>query len=127
MYQENKELWILSENATVERSVVLVIATTYHFLRSIISMAEDVKNGEKIVKGYMTAYLMVREKFQTLKCCVEYVMQKITSFVKTILMETGSLLFGSNTDVIVQRYVDYTGNENIIKNGEPIIWKKIQK
>ena len=30
-------------------------------------------------------------------------------------------------DVIVQRYVDYTGNENIIKNGEPIIWKKIQK
>lgn len=26
-------------------------------------------------------------------------------------------------DVIVQRYVDYTGNENIIKNGENIIWK----
>lgn len=30
-------------------------------------------------------------------------------------------------DVIVQRYVDYTSNENIIKNGEPIIWKKTQK
>lgn len=30
-------------------------------------------------------------------------------------------------DVIVQRYVDYTGNENIIKNGEPIIWNKTQK
>ena len=29
-------------------------------------------------------------------------------------------------DVIVQRYVDYTGNENIIKNGEPIIWKKTE-
>jgi DNA modification methylase len=27
-------------------------------------------------------------------------------------------------DVIVQRYVDYTGNENIIKNGKPIIWNK---
>ena len=30
-------------------------------------------------------------------------------------------------DVIVQRYVDYTGNENIIKNGENIIWKKTEK
>lgn len=30
-------------------------------------------------------------------------------------------------DVIVQRYVDYTGNENIIKNGQPIIWKKSEK
>lgn len=27
-------------------------------------------------------------------------------------------------DVIVQRYVDYTGNEKIIKNGEEIIWEK---
>lgn len=27
-------------------------------------------------------------------------------------------------DVIVQRYVDFTGNENIIKNGEPLLWKK---
>ena len=27
------------------------------------------------------------------------------------------------TDVIVQRYVDFTGNENIIKNGEKIVWK----
>ncbi len=27
-------------------------------------------------------------------------------------------------DVIVQRYVDYTGNEEIIKNGKKIIWKK---
>lgn len=30
-------------------------------------------------------------------------------------------------DVIVQRYVDYTGNENIIKNGEPIIWTKTEQ
>ena len=28
------------------------------------------------------------------------------------------------TDVIVQRYVDFTGNENIIKNGEKIVWKR---
>jgi len=31
------------------------------------------------------------------------------------------------TDVIIQRYIDYTGNENIIKNGKPIIWKKSEK
>lgn len=30
-------------------------------------------------------------------------------------------------DVIVQRYVDYTGNENIKLNGEDIIWKKTDK
>lgn len=30
-------------------------------------------------------------------------------------------------DVIVQRYVDYTGNENIKLNGEDIIWKKTTK
>ena len=29
-------------------------------------------------------------------------------------------------DVIVQRYVDFTGNENIKLNGEEIIWKKSQ-
>jgi len=29
-------------------------------------------------------------------------------------------------DVIVQRYVDYTGNEEIIKNGKTITWKKSQ-
>lgn len=33
----------------------------------------------------------------------------------------------NNIDVIVQRYVDYTGNENIIKNGEKIVWKKSEK
>lgn len=27
-------------------------------------------------------------------------------------------------DIIVQRYVDYTGNENIIKNGKQITWQK---
>ena len=30
-------------------------------------------------------------------------------------------------DVIVQRYVDYTDNENIKKNGKEIIWKKSEK
>ena len=30
-------------------------------------------------------------------------------------------------DVIVQRYVDYTGNENIKLNGIDIIWTKTQK
>lgn len=32
-----------------------------------------------------------------------------------------------DVDVIVQRYVDYTGNENIKLNGEDIIWKKTEK
>jgi hypothetical protein len=30
-------------------------------------------------------------------------------------------------DVIVQRYVDYTGDENIKLNGVDIVWKKSQK
>ena len=46
--------------------------------------------------------------------------------------KTGRICYGMELDpkyidVIVQRYVDYTGNENIIKNGEPIIWAKSQK
>lgn len=46
--------------------------------------------------------------------------------------KTGRKCFGMEldpkyTDVIVQRYVDYTGNENIIKNGEKIVWKKSEK
>lgn len=122
MYQENRELWILSGNAMEERSASLVNATTYRFLRSITSMVEGVKNGERTAKDYMTAYLMVREKFQTLRYCVGYVMQKTTSFVKTVLQEIDSLLFGG--DVIVQRYVDYTGNTEVIKNGEKITWQK---
>jgi site-specific DNA-methyltransferase (adenine-specific) len=46
--------------------------------------------------------------------------------------KTGRICYGMEldpkyTDVIVQRYVDYTGNENIKLNGEDIIWKKTQK
>jgi len=109
----------------VEQSVVLVIATTYHFLKSIISMVEDAKNGGRIARTYMTEYLQVSEEYQTLKYCVGYVMQKTTYFVKIILMGIDLLLCGS--DVIVQRYVDYTGNENIKLNGENILWKKTVK
>lgn len=36
-------------------------------------------------------------------------------------------LYPKYVDVIVQRYVDYTGNETIKKNGEEIIWNKSQK
>lgn len=43
--------------------------------------------------------------------------------------KTGRICYGMEldcryTDVIVQRYVDYTGNNKIKKNGEEIIWKK---
>lgn len=46
--------------------------------------------------------------------------------------KTGRICYGMEldpryTDVIVQRYVDYTGNENIKLNGEEIIWKQSQK
>jgi len=39
----------------------------------------------------------------------------------------GIELSEGQVDVIVQRYVDYTGNENIKLNGEDIIWKKTLK
>lgn len=43
--------------------------------------------------------------------------------------KTGRICYGMEldpkyTDVIVQRYVDFTGNDKIIKNGKPITWKK---
>lgn len=43
--------------------------------------------------------------------------------------KTGRICYGMELDpkyidVIVQRYVDYTGNDTVIKNGEPILWKK---
>ena len=46
--------------------------------------------------------------------------------------KTGRICYGMELDpkyidVIVQRYVDYTGNENIKLNGEPIIWQKTPK
>jgi DNA modification methylase len=45
--------------------------------------------------------------------------------------KTGRICYGMEldpkyVDVIVQRYVDFTGNENIKLNGEEIIWKKTQ-
>ena len=46
--------------------------------------------------------------------------------------KTGRICYGIEldpkyVDVIVQRYVDYTGNENIKLNGKDIIWKKSEK
>lgn len=46
--------------------------------------------------------------------------------------KTGRICYGMEldpkyVDVIVQRYVDYTGNEEIVKNGEKITWNKSQK
>ena len=43
--------------------------------------------------------------------------------------KTGRICYGMEldpkyVDVIVQRYVDFTGNESIKKNGEEIVWKK---
>jgi DNA modification methylase len=46
--------------------------------------------------------------------------------------KTGRICYGMEldpkyVDVIVQRYVDFTGQENIKLNGEEIIWKKTEK
>ncbi len=46
--------------------------------------------------------------------------------------KTGRICYGMEleplyVDVIVQRYVDYTGNESVILNNKPILWKKSQK
>lgn len=46
--------------------------------------------------------------------------------------KTGRISYGMELDpkyidVIVQRYVDYTGNENIKLNGDDIVWKKTVK
>jgi DNA modification methylase len=43
--------------------------------------------------------------------------------------KTGRVCYGMEldpkyVDIIIQRYVDYTNNETIIKNGQPMIWKK---
>jgi DNA modification methylase len=43
--------------------------------------------------------------------------------------KTGRICYGMEldckyTDVIVERYCEYTGNRNIIKNGEQIVWQK---
>ncbi len=45
--------------------------------------------------------------------------------------KTGRICYGMEldpkyVDVIVQRYVDYTGNENIKLNGKDIVWEKTQ-
>lgn len=46
--------------------------------------------------------------------------------------KTGRICYGMEIDpkyidVIVQRYVDYTGNNKIKKNGKEIIWKQEEK
>jgi site-specific DNA-methyltransferase (adenine-specific) len=46
---------------------------------------------------------------------------------KTGRMSRSMELDPKYVDVIVQRYVDYTGNENIKLNGKEIIWKQTEK
>lgn len=45
---------------------------------------------------------------------------------KTITKLKGLMCSGI-TDVIIQRYVDYTGNEHIKRNGEEIVWPVTKK
>ena len=48
----------------------------------------------------------------------------LISSEKTHRICSGMELDPKYVDVIVQRYVDYTGNENIKLNNKDIIWKK---
>jgi DNA modification methylase len=46
--------------------------------------------------------------------------------------KTNRICFGMEldpkyVDTIIQRYVDYTGNEKVIKNGKEITWKRSKK
>ena len=79
---------------------------------------------------------------------VELVSQAITytvmerQIVQDLILGSGSTLIASEktgricygmeldpkyVDVIVQRYVDYTGDENVVLNGKKIVWPKTQK
>jgi hypothetical protein len=62
MYLENKELWTVGGRRRGE--MLFWIATTCLFLKSIISRW-DAKNGERIVRTYMTEYLRVEREYQT--------------------------------------------------------------
>lgn len=112
---------------------------------ALISWAKQMKADEQA--GKTTIWTMSREKVQDYvhptQKPVELVMyalnnsSKVEDVVLDPFLGSGSTLiscektnrtcYGSEldpkyADVIVQRWVDYTGNRNIKKNGEPIIW-----
>jgi site-specific DNA-methyltransferase (adenine-specific) len=112
---------------------------------ALLSWAKQMKADEQA--GKTTIWTMKREKVQDYvhptQKPVELVMyalnnsSKVEDIVLDPFLGSGSTLiscektnrtcYGSEldpkyADVIVQRWVDYTRNRNIIKNGEPIIW-----
>lgn len=116
----NKERW----RNLVERFVFVANVPSWTFLSSITKMEVVVRNGEKARKEWQTAYSRGKEKLTTLRCCVGCVMHTIISNLKTNLPHVSE---SSGIDVIVQRYVDYTGNTTVIKNGQSIVWQKTEK
>lgn len=97
---------------------------SWTFLSSITKMEVVVRNGEKARKEWQTAYSRGKEKLTTLRCCVDCVMHTIISNLKTNLLHVSE---SNGIDVIVQRYVDYTGNTTIKRNGEEITWQRTEK
>ena len=98
-----------------------VSVMSWTFLSLITRTEEGVGSGEKARKGWQTAYSKVKGRLTTLRCFVDYVMLTTTLNLKMYLHHALRL---SGFDVVVQRYVDYTGNKEVIKNGEKIIWQK---
>lgn len=94
---------------------------SWTFLSLITKTEAGVRNGEKARKEWQTAYSVVKEKLTTLKYCVDYVMHTTISNLKTLPLYVSRL---NGIDVIIQRYVDYTGNGIFRRNGEEIVWKK---
>lgn len=116
----NKERW----RNLVERFVFVANVLSWTFLSLIIRTAAAARNGEKARKEWQTAYSRVKEKLTTLKYCVDYVMHTIISNLKTLPLHVS---WSNGFDVIVQRYVDYTGNGKIKKNGKEILWQADQQ
>jgi DNA modification methylase len=100
---------IETKSASGENKNAKIHNATYPVELPLTFMKQAYKDGSKVLDLFAgTGTNMIAcEK----KSCTSYMLELEPTYV----------------DVIVQRYVDYTGNENIKLNGEEIIWKKSQK
>lgn len=113
--------------------------------QQLINWAKKQKKAE--IEGKTTVWSMKRDKVNEYvhptQKPVELIQYALTNSTKQddIVMDlfggSGSTMIASEKmarsayimeldpkyiDVIVERYCEYTGNRNIIKNGEPIVW-----
>lgn len=114
---ENVGLW----KNSVERDVSAVGVLSWIFLSLTTKTAAVVSSGEQQGNRWQTAFFLVRETQKTLRFFADYVMRTIFLSQRTQPLRDLRLC---GIDVIVQRYVDYTGNVTIRKNGTEITWQK---